>query len=355
MIATGEAILMTIERQGKVRVCVVGAGRVGMIHATNFRSRVVGAELEAVVDSSIENAERAARDLGVARAFSSLAEALECAEFDAVCIGTPTFAHADDVVLAANSGKHILCEKPLASTMDECRRISRAVEKSGVTFQMGFMRRFDPGFVRAKKIIDEGLIGDPVLVKSLTRGPGLPGKWYFDFDKSNGLLAEVNSHDFDTVRWMMGAEIDKIYAVAGCFKCHDVKKECPEFYDYVTVSIVLDNSALGIIDGACPCDYGYDARVEVVGTKGVVNVGSMRDGSVVVSSKSTGVTSPISSSWKVLFEEAYLAEAKHFIECITTGCQPIAGINDGIQALKAVKAGNESIIAGNPVYLSSVE
>ena len=140
-------------------------------------------------------------------AFVDLEEALVRADPDAVVITSPTFTHADLVVAAAGAGKHVLCEKPLALTLEECDRIEAAVDEAGVVFEMGFMRHFDPPFMEADRLLREGKVGAPVIMRSLTRGPGLPPPWANDPLTSNGMLAEVNSHDFDTVRWLMGSEI----------------------------------------------------------------------------------------------------------------------------------------------------
>src|SRR3972149_818289 len=180
-----------------VRVCVVGVGRAGMVPARNFRWRVPHARLEAVVDSDGERARQAAAELDLGEAYhASLEAALDSARFDALVITTPPFPPAQLAVTAAHAGKHILCEKPMALTLAECDHMIEAARSAGAILQMAFMRRFDPPFVAAKQQIDAGLIGRPLIVRSLTRGPGLPPPWAGAIRNSNGMLAEVNSHDF---------------------------------------------------------------------------------------------------------------------------------------------------------------
>lgn len=334
-----------------VRVCVIGVGRAGMVHATNFKNNVPGASLVAVVDADLKLAEERANDLGVDLFFSDIRQALDGAELDAICITTPTFTHAQIATAGAEAGKYIFCEKPMALTLEEAEGMIQAARRAGVVLQMGFMRRFDPVFVAAKERIEEGEIGSPMLVRSLTRGPGLPPRWACDPRTSNGMLAEVNSHDFDTIRWLTESEFQRIYAEANTLKCFDLKDEFPDFYDNAIVYLHLKNGALGIIEGSCPVDYGYDARAEVLGSEGVILIGELQDTAVVSCTKSTGLVASNFRGWRERFREAYVAEARHFVECIIEGKEPKATGEDGKRALEGVLAANKSIQSGVPVSL----
>jgi len=336
----------------EVRVCVVGVGRAGMVHARNFRWHVPYAELVAVVDADAERARAAARELDLGdRFYTDLEQALQKVPFDAVVITTPTFTHASLALQAAAAGKHIFCEKPMALTLEECDRMIAAAQQAGVVLQIGFMRCFDPPFVEAKRQIDEGAIGRPLIVRTLTRGPGLPPEWAHDIRVSNGMLAEVNSHDFDTVRWLGGGEFVSIFARAGAYKVPEIRQRYPGFYDTATVSAALDNGTMGMIDGVCPADYGYDARAEVVGTEGVLVIGALHTPPVNRVTKAANVVAPRIPSWPVRFAQAYQAEATHFVECIREGKPPMVGGWDGRQALEAVLAANRSIETGLPVSI----
>ena len=191
-------------------------------------------------------------------------------------ITTPTFTHAALVREAAAHGLHVLCEKPMALSVAECDQMIADCERAKVTLQLAFMRRFDPPFVQAKAQLDAGEIGDVLMVRSLTRGPGLPPAWANDLKTSNGMLAEVNSHDFDAVRWLTGAEYDEVHVRAAARKRPDLRATLPDFYDVAVVSAVMKNGAFGIIDGVCPADYGYDARAEIVGSAGAAVRGRHR-------------------------------------------------------------------------------
>lgn len=338
--------------EDRVRVGVIGVGRAGMVHARNLRWRVPHARLAAIVDVDQERLQQAARDLDIDDAYcTSLQEALDSERFDAIVITTPTFTHAELAVMAAQAGKHILCEKPMALTLEECDRMIEAVRTAGVILQMGFMRHFDPPFVAAKQQIDEGLIGRPLIVRSLTRGPGLPPPWARDIRNSNGMLAEVNSHDFDTIRWLTGGNYTNVFAQAGALKVPEQREQYPEFYDTAVVTLRLDNGSFGMLDGVCPVDYGYDARAEVVGSEGVLFIGELREMALTRVTRKGGMAERHFLSWPARFEQAYVNEAKHFVQCIRNREQPTVGGQDGRQALEAVLAANESIRTGLPVHL----
>jgi len=334
-----------------VGICVLGAGRAGLVHARSYRQNVPGASLVAIVDADLDLAKSAARELEIDYYFSSLQDALEATSFEAVCIATPTFTHRDLATAAAKEGKHVFSEKPMAITMQEAEEMIEAARAARVVLQMGFMRRFDPAFRVAKERIERGDIGNPMLVRSLTRGPGLPPRWACDIRTSNGMLAEVNSHDFDTIRWLAESEFERIYAEANTLKCFDLKEEFPDFYDNAIVSVRLKNGSLGTIEGSCPVYYGYDARAEVLGSEGVMVIGELRDTAVVACTKSTGLVASNFRGWRERFREAYIAEARHFVECIIKEQQPAVTGEDGKRALEGVLAANRSIQTGRPVEL----
>ncbi|MCS7114125.1 MAG: Gfo/Idh/MocA family oxidoreductase [Candidatus Bathyarchaeota archaeon] len=334
-----------------VGVCLIGAGRAGAVHGKNFSQHIAGSKVVAVVDSYAENAMKAAKDFGAEKWYTNHKEALKQEDVDAVVISTPTFTHAEIAIDAAEAGKHIFCEKPMALTLKEADEMISAARRAGVKLQMGFMRRFDPEFQTAKRMIEEGVIGKLAIVKSTGRGPTLPPPWACDPKTSIGMLAEVNSHDFDTVRWLMGSDIKKVYAEAEAIAVPELKDKYPNFYDNAVVTLRFANGSLGLIDGACPVKYGYDARVEILGTEGVMLIGELKHQAVVVCKKETGVYTSTFPSWRNRFKEAYLEEAKHFIDCIINDKKPIASGDDGKAALEAALAATKSIIEGKPVTL----
>ena len=342
-------------KSDKLGVCVIGAGRAGLIHAVNFAGRVKNARLTAIAEPNRVTAEQACRELELDRHYPDYRQALEDDAVDAMVVVTPTAYHKDIVVAAADAGKHILCEKPMAMSVAECDAMIAAAEKNDVVLQIGFMRRFDQSFVYAKEQIKQGAIGDVVLVKSLTRGPSIPQRWQYDIAKSNGPLAEVNSHDIDTLRWFTESEFEQVYAIAGNYRCPEARQEFPDFYDNVVMVATFVNGMQGSIDGAVSVRYGYDARLEVVGTEGVLFVGRLDQSGVVVCNLSSGLKTPAVESWRNRFTEAYRHEDQGFVDAVLNGTPSAVSGHDGKMAVKVVNAGNQSIMEKKPIRLNEDE
>ncbi len=342
-------------KQGKLGIAVIGSGRAGMIHARSFASGAAeGARLVAMVDPVEAAREAALRELGIEKGYADYRQALADPAVDAVVVVTPTAFHREIVLAAAESGKHVLCEKPMAMTAEECSAMIAACDRARVKLQIGFMRRYHRDFVAAKEALDSGAIGDPVLVKSLTRGPSVPQPWMYDIAKSNGPLAEVNSHDIDTLRWFAGDDFAEVYAIGGNYRSPEARTQHPEFYDNVAMTVRFTRGAQGMIDGAQGVGYAYDARTEVVGTKGVLLVGALERSSVVVCGSDSRLVTPAVRSWRDLFADAYREEDRAFVRCVLEDRAPSPSGRDGLEAVKAVNAGNRSIATRAPVKLSEV-
>ncbi|SDT98745.1 myo-inositol 2-dehydrogenase / D-chiro-inositol 1-dehydrogenase/scyllo-inositol 2-dehydrogenase (NAD+) [Verrucomicrobium sp. GAS474] len=339
--------------QQPLRIAIVGTGRAGMIHAGNFSRSVPDARVTAVSDAVAESRETAARDLALpaSAAHADYREAVTRDDVDAVVIATPTSLHREIAEAAAAAGKHIFCEKPMAMRVDECDAMIAAAAKGKVNLQIGFMRRFDAGFRAAKARVEAGEIGEVVQVKTLTHGPSYPRPWMFDLAKSNGPLAEVNSHDIDTVRWFSGGEFTEVHAIAGNYRTPEAVADYPDFYDQVLLTARLSNGAQGSISGAQGVQYAYDARCEILGTHGLITIGSLRGDTVMVCTREKELRSPAIVSWMNLFREAYLAEDIEFATSIREGRPPAAAGKDGRAAVAVVNAGNQSIRERKPVTL----
>ena len=336
----------------QLRIVMVGAGRAGLVHAQNLTEHIPDALVVAVVDDEPDRAKSLARRVGATSYHTTLDEALEQTRFDAVVISTPTFTHRDFAMLAAGAGKHVFCEKPMALTVDECDEMIHAARRSEVALQIGFMRRFQDEFVEARRRIAAGDVGEPMVIKSLTRGPGLPPPWAWDLKKSNGMLAEVNSHDFDCVRWLVGSDITRVYAETANMKGASRGVETANFYDNAVVALRFANGAVGTIDGTCPADYGYDARVEIVGSEGLLIVGDLRGQPIVEArNRDVGAITPLHRTWPDRFEQGYRDEMRSFVDVALSGERPAVTGEDGRHAVSAVQAANRSWMEERPVTL----
>lgn len=338
-----------------IKVCLVGAGRAGNVHATTLARYIPGAEVVGVVDPVPAVLNAMGDEFGIPARFSSLDKAIVGLNFDAVVITTPTFTHKDLAISAANAGKHIFVEIPMAMTLAECDAMMNAARRTEVVLQLGFTRRFSPEFVAAYQRIQAGEIGAPMLVKSLTHSPGMPSAWARDPHISHGMLAEVNSHDWDCVRWLMGSDPTRIYAEAANFTGAARGVDTPNFYDTAIVNIKFESGGLGSISGVNACDYGYDARVEIIGENGIMQIGQLEGQPIVVcTDRDHGLVQPIYRTWPQRFEWAYIHEMEHFIDCIRTGAQPAAGGEEGRWAVACALAGTRSLLEERPVYLSEI-
>jgi len=339
----------------QVRICMIGAGRVGRNHSNAITRHVPGGKIVALVDPMESIRNETATDFGIEKSFDTLEQALDKVEFEAVVITTPTPTHLPLSSMAADHGKHVFLEKPMALNLQECDGIMAAVEKNKVLLQVGFMRRFTPEFVAAAERIEAGEIGTPMMVKSNTHGPGLPPPWARDLRTSNGMLAEVNSHDWDTTRWFMGSNYERVYTEVANFKGAANNVDVPNFYDNVLVNIKFENGGLGLISGVCPCGYGYDARAEIIGDKGILQVGDLKGQSIIVcTNRDQGLITPITRTWPERFIWGYIYELEHFVHCIQTETTPKAGGMEGRWAVAGVLAGTKSFLEERPVYLKEI-
>jgi myo-inositol 2-dehydrogenase/D-chiro-inositol 1-dehydrogenase/scyllo-inositol 2-dehydrogenase (NAD+) len=339
--------------KGAFGVLVVGAGRAGLVHARNLATGIAGARLAALADPDPEALARGAEEVGCERTFAHPLDGIADDRVQAVVIASPTPTHAQLAVAALEADKHVLCEKPLASSLDEAAAVARAAAESDAVFVMGFMRRFHSDFVSLADRVAAGAIGEPLLVRSTGRGPGLPPEWALDPELSGGLVAEVNSHDLDTVRWVSRQEFQTAYAVGRAAKRPELAERFPGFVDVLAATFELSGGALAQVDGACPAGYGYDARMEVYGSEGVILAGDPRRDSTLLVRAEGAVMEPV-RSWRQLFADAYRSEDAHLVAAGRGEEAPRTTVDDGVRALEAVVAVNRSLAEGAPVALERV-
>lgn len=338
----------------KIRVCLIGCGRAGMIHARSYAGHVRDAELIAMCDPMEENLKAATEEIPVKYCYTDYREVMKNPEIDAVIVVTPTQFHHDVVIAAAKAGKHVFCEKPMANDEQECDRMIEACKENGVKLQLGFMRRFDKNFRRGKELIDQGKVGNVTMIKSNTYGPSEPKEWMYDVRRSYGPIGEVNSHDFDTLRWYAGSEVKWIHAVGNNFRSPEKAEQYPEYYDTCSVLMEFENGVIGTITGAQYVRYGYDSRTEILGTEGIVKVGSQKANEVEMVTSDKEIRMDSMDSWRTLFQDAYVAEAKAFIASILNDTEPEVTGHDGKMALTLVNHGLRSILEKRPITIDEV-
>ena len=258
---------------------IIGAGRIGRVHAETLAFRMPEAKIAAITDINREAAQALAARCGIPKVAESSAEILADSAIDAVLICSPTDTHADLIVKAAQAGKHIFCEKPIALTLDRIDAALAAVKTAGVQMQIGFNRRFDANFIRVRQAVASGEIGKPSLMHIISRDPAPPPLSYVR--SSGGIFLDMTIHDFDMARFLIGDEVEEIYTSAGVM----VDPEIGKAGDLDTVLVVLRfrNGVIGTIDNSRKAAYGYDQRVEILGSEGKIAIENCYPNQAVVS------------------------------------------------------------------------
>ncbi|HEY9720421.1 MAG TPA: inositol 2-dehydrogenase [Oscillatoriaceae cyanobacterium] len=334
-----------------LRFGVIGAGRIGRVHAENLAYRVPGAELAAIADPQLDVAAACAAQLRVARATADYRELLADPTIKALVIASPTDQHARMIQECAEAGKEIFCEKPIDLDLKRVDEALEAVARAGVRLQVGFNRRFDPGFAKAKEQIASGAIGKPHLIKVTGRDPKPASLEYLAV--SGGIFTDMTIHDFDAVRWLMGDEVVEIFAMGAVLI--DPAIGSLGDVDTALTSLRYAGGALGNIDNSRQARYGYDVRVEVFGSEGSVAVGNLTPTTVTLSS-SAGVRGDTPLHWFIeRFEQAYLLEMRDFVACLRDDRAPSVTGADGRVPLVMARAAKLSAAERRPVRLDEVE
>jgi inositol 2-dehydrogenase len=334
-----------------IRVGLIGAGRMGKVFAHTLAFTVSEVELAAVADTDPKTSQEVAARFGAKHHYTDYHELLKREDIDAVVIVTPTSTHAEIIKAAAAAGKHIFSEKPLAQTLALCDEAIAAVASAGVKLQLGFMRRFDPAYVLAKKKINEGLIGNPVMFRSTSRDPKRTSLDFARRENSGGLILDMGVHDFDLARWLMGSEVWRVQTEGDCLVYPELKEVGD--IDNAMINLKFVNNALGNIDVSRNAVYGYDIRTEVLGSEGGLLIGKLQQTSTLVMTPQ-GVTHDTVPYFMERFGEAYAAEIRDFVACILEDRPPSVTGVDARQATAIGIAATLSLDEGRPVSMSEV-
>ncbi|WP_069145864.1 Gfo/Idh/MocA family oxidoreductase [Rhodococcus erythropolis] len=335
-----------------VAVGLIGAGWIGRFHGESVALRIPGTRLVAVADPAPGAAasliERVSPD---ARAYTDALEVITDPTVEAVLISTPASTHTDLVVAAAEAGKHVFCEKPMALTLEDADRAIGACAANNVALQVGFNRRFAADFTAAHDVITAGGIGTPQLLRSLTRDPGITVD-VASRVKPWTIFNETLIHDFDALLWLNpGARVVEVFAQADAL-IHPQYKE-QGYLDTSMVQLRFDNGALASAEANFQATYGYDVRGEVFGSGGMVSAGEVTR-TAMRHYSSPGVLADTPRVNIELFHDAYVAQLAHFADCIRSGSAPSVDGLDARNALEIALAAKESVETGLPVSLLAV-
>jgi myo-inositol 2-dehydrogenase/D-chiro-inositol 1-dehydrogenase len=327
----------------KANIGVIGAGRIGRIHARNLKFLVPGAKLVAISDLMEESARQVAAELEIPVCERDYRRLLDMKELDAVVICASTDTHARLIIEAAQAGKDVFCEKPVALDLKLIDQVLQVVEQAGVKLMVGFNRRFDPSFKKARDLVAAGKIGTPHLLRISSRDPQPPPPAYVKV--SGGLFLDMMIHDFDMARYLMGEEVAEVMAAGNCL----VDPEIGRLGDVDTAVVLLKypSGALGTIDNSRKAIYGYDQRIEVFGSAGSVAVGNLTPTGVTLNNVDAVQSDKPLYFFLERYQESYLAEMHHFVQSISNNLQPAVGGVDGKVAVQMGYAAKESLASRN--------
>lgn len=328
-------------------VAVIGAGRIGKIHAENLATRIRGARLGGVADIDLSAARQLGEQWHAGVVTADYRDLLNDPAINAVAICSATNTHAEIIEAAAAKGKHIFCEKPIDLDLHRIEEALRAVEKASVKFQVGFNRRFDPSFAKAQQMIAAGKIGVPHLLRITSRDPGPPPLSYVRV--SGGIFMDMTIHDFDMTRFLTGSEVEEVYAIGGAMV--DPEIGAAGDVDTCVVTMRLKNGVLATIDNSRKAAYGYDQRIEVFGSQGMVTVSNRTpDNHIHIDADGVHSSKP-QHFFLDRYQESYVIEMQAFVDCVIKDRTPPVTGRDGLAPALIGLAAKQSLEQRAPVRL----
>jgi len=327
---------------------IIGAGRIGKLHADNLLSRVDGARLKAITDPFLDEDWAASRNIPLTGKDHRIL--LEDPEIDAILICSPSAEHAPQMIECAEAGKHIFCEKPIALDPEIIRNALAEVDKSGVKLQVGFNRRFDPNFAAVQQQVASGALGDPHIIRITSRDPAPPPAEYVA--GSGGMFLDMTIHDFDMARFLSSSEVTEVHAYGAVLVDPEIGKAGD--IDTAVISLKFANGALGIIENSRKAVYGYDQRVEVFGAKGTAMADNNTPTSMIVLNESGTIRDKPLYFFLERYKTAFVSEMQAFVDAIREDKPTLVSGKDGLVPVLIAMAAKESLKTGKPVQVVSV-
>jgi myo-inositol 2-dehydrogenase/D-chiro-inositol 1-dehydrogenase len=333
-----------------LNIGIIGAGRIGKVHAETLAFRVPQAAVVAIADLNRSMAQNVAARCGIPSVAADAKEILADPKIDAVMICSPTDTHADLVVLAAQAGKHIFCEKPIDHNLAKIDRALAAVQKAEVKFQVGFNRRFDANFARVRKAVISGELGTPHLMHIISRDPGPPPISYIKV--SGGIFLDMTIHDFDMARFLIGDEVESVYTAAAV----RVDPEIGIAGDLDTALIVMQfkNGVIATIDNSRKAVYGYDQRVEILGSAGMISTGNCYPNQAILSTAAAVQRDLPLNFFMERYTESFVSEVQAFVTAVLEDRPTEVSGMDGRVAVVMGIAARKSYDERRPVRLEEV-
>lgn len=334
----------------KLKVGVIGAGRIGRNHIGTIVNRIPNAEVDIVADAFIKSARDTANDFGIHKYTDNYKDIFNSKDITAVLICSPTDTHSKYIVEAAEAGKHIFCEKPVDHSIERIQSSIISVNKAGVKLMVGFNRRFDPNFRKIKEIILSDSIGEPHILKITSYDPAPPPIEYIK--NSGGMFVDMTIHDFDMARFLMGCEVDEVTAKGTVLVDQDIGNAGD--IDTAIITMKFKNGALGVILNSRKAVYGYDQRVEVLGSRGMVNVDNNYPDTHRCYTREKIESSVPLNFFMERYTDAYVNEIRSFIDSIIQDKESEITGYDGLMAVVVSKAADISLSENRTVKISEI-
>jgi myo-inositol 2-dehydrogenase / D-chiro-inositol 1-dehydrogenase len=332
------------------KVGIIGFGRIGRVHLTTIRTNLESVEVVAIADAFADKMADVFEKYGVDNYCTDYMDVINNDEVDTIFVCSPTDTHAEVTIAAAKAGKDIFCEKPIDFDIMRVKEVLTEVEKAGVAFQVGFNRRFDPNFAKAKQTILDGDIGDVHIIKITSRDPEAPPLAYVK--QSGGMFVDMTIHDFDMARFLAGSEPVSVFAMGDALINEDIKQY--DDVDTAIITIKFENGAMAVIDNSRQAAYGYDQRAEVFGSKGMVKCENN------TATRSSLFTKDAVCSDKPLYffleryQDAFEAELVEFFDAIKNNKPtPVVG-KDGLVSILMGIAAKKSLKENRPIDISEI-
>jgi inositol 2-dehydrogenase len=335
----------------RLNVGLIGAGRLGRVYARDLAARIPETRLVAVADAAASVAQAVAEEFDVPRHYSDPLALIDDDTVEAVVIVTPTHVHREQVIAAAARKKATFCEKPPALSLGEVAEMKTAIERSGMFFQMGFMRRFDAGYAAAKKQIDAGRIGAPLVFKATSRDPFRPSLEYANPKSSGGMLIDMGIHDFDLARWFMG-DVRSVAAIGATIAYPELATVGD--IDNAIATLTFASGKLGVVDLTRSGIYGYDISTEILGLEGTIRIGYLRETPITIMTKANGVSHDTVPYFMERFRDAYTNQLQNFAQNVLDDREPPITIDDGLEALRVGVAATRARESGTTVVVSEI-
>ena len=333
-----------------LRFGVIGAGRIGKIHAENLATRIPGAQVVAIADVNLEAAQQTAARLHIPAVYQDYQAILQDPQVEAVAICSSTDTHARLIVEAAQAGKHIFCEKPIDHDLAKIGAALEAVDKAGVKLQIGFNRRFDPNFRKIHDMVAAGKIGEPHILRITSRDPAPPPPEYVKV--SGGIFLDMTIHDFDMARYLMGSEVETVYVAGAVLVDPEIGKAGD--IDTAIITLHFANGAIGAIDNSRKAVYGYDQRAEMFGSGGMVATTNNTPDTAVYSSADGVHSAKPLYFFLERYMDSFINELREFVEAVKNDTPVPVGGADGRAPVLIGMAAWKSYREGRPVKISEI-